>query len=319
MNSRLRKQPPWLPGFTLVELLVVIAIIGILVALLLPAVQSAREAARRMSCSNNLKQLGIALHNYHDTFKEFPPEKIMRRRPTGELVCQPGGPQLWDADPGNWAILLLPYIEQKNQYDIINWSRRYNQTPNIPVFRTTYPVYSCPSSIKRKLVNAGIRGWSFSGNTEITNYFAVIGNNWTVKVGRGNNNECNDNTDGMFHQESGVRLGEVVDGTSNTFMVSEAIGYEPRHPTVVGNQTCARGPLNRNIICDGRGLRISALTHMRVPPNGISRWFASSSFHPGGVQITMGDGSVHFISNTINNTTWRALATKAGGESVSGF
>lgn len=313
------RRTTWLPGFTLVELLVVIAIIGILVALLLPAVQSAREAARRMSCSNNLKQLGLALHNYHDTFKEFPPEKIMRRRPTGELFCQPGGSQQWDADPGNWAILILPYVEQKNQYEMINWRLQYNQGPNTPVFRMSYPFYNCPSNIKRKMVGAGIPGWSFAGNTEITHYFAVLGTTWTVKVGTGNNNECNDNTNGMFHQESGVRMGEVTDGTSNTFMVAEAIGYEPRHPTVVGNQTCAQGPVNRNTVCDGRGLRISALTHMNVPPNGISRWFAASSFHPGGLQVTMADASVQFVSNTIDNATWRAMASKSGGETVSGF
>jgi prepilin-type N-terminal cleavage/methylation domain-containing protein len=318
MLSR-RMRSAWLRAFTLVELLVVIAIIGILVALLLPAVQSAREAARRMSCSNNLKQIGLALHNYHDSFKQFPPEKIMRRRPTGELICQPGGGQQWDADPGNWAILLLPYVEQKNQYDLINWSRRYNQTPNTPVFRNQYPVYTCPSNIKRKLSGAGVAGWSFTGNTEICHYLAVIGTAWSVKTGTGANVECNDNGNGMFHQESGVGMAEVVDGTSNTFLVAEGLGYEPRHPTVVGNGTCTPGPVNRNVVCDGRGLRISITTHMNVPPNGISRWFAASSFHPGGLQVTMADGSAHFISNTINNVTWRALSTKAGSEAVSNF
>lgn len=142
-------------GFTLVELLVVIAIIGILVALLLPAIQAAREAARRTQCANNLKQIGIALHNYHDTYRVFPSEKTMSNRPSdGLLRCEDPGPS-WDVEPGNWEIFLLPFIEQSAAYDQLDWGRPYNQAPNTAVFQGDYPGYLCPSNPKHQ---KGIHG-----------------------------------------------------------------------------------------------------------------------------------------------------------------
>jgi len=318
-RSQHRRVPGVAGGFTLVELLVVIAIIGILVALLLPAVQAAREAARRMACSNNIKQIGLALHNYHDTFKVIPPEKIMRRRADGTLVCQPGAGQTWDADPGNWEILLLPYVEQSNQFDKLNWGLTYNQVPNRDVFAAKYPVYLCPSNPQQD--PKGAAGWAWTGNTSIMHYYASIGTSWTVKVGAGANTECHDDTNGMFDMGEGLRFAEATDGLSNTVMVTEAIGYEPLNPASNpgGPGGCAPAPVNRNVICDGRGMRISALAHFNVPPNGTSRWMAPSSFHPGGLHLMMGDGSGHFVADTIDNVTWRALSTKNGAETLVGF
>src|SRR5213080_4240479 len=115
-------------GFTLIELLVVIAIIAVLIALLLPAVQQAREAARRSQCKNNLKQLGIALHNYHDTHRTFPPEKVMQQLTNSLLECE-APTNSWDRVPGNWEILLLPYLDQGPAYNQINFNVPYTTAP----------------------------------------------------------------------------------------------------------------------------------------------------------------------------------------------
>ena len=123
------KSPASRPAFTVVELLVVIAVIGTLVSLLLPAVQAAREASRRMACSNNVKQLALALHNYHDSYKVFPPMDVMpfqdgqkgRPRNPARLDCEPGSSQ-WNSEPGNWEILLLPFVEEGPMYDRLDFS-----------------------------------------------------------------------------------------------------------------------------------------------------------------------------------------------------
>jgi prepilin-type N-terminal cleavage/methylation domain-containing protein len=283
-------------GFTLVELLVVIAIIGVLVALLLPAIQAAREAARRTQCANNLKQIGIALHNYHDTFNVFPPEKIMSSRPSdGLLQCQDPG-ATWDADPGNWEILLLPYVEQSSAYDLLNWSLRYNQAPNTEVFQRNYPMYLCPSNPVRQ---RGIHG--SCGGSSMIHYFAVVGTG--AFSGARASSECHNTSDGVFQMRGGTNMRDILDGTSNTAMVAEARGYQPANLDT--------GLLT---VTDARCMRISALTWFGIPPNGINRWFAPSSFHPaGGLQILLADAKVRFVSDSIDYNTWRELGSRASG------
>jgi prepilin-type processing-associated H-X9-DG protein len=341
-----------------VELLVVIAIIGVLVSLLLPAVQSAREAARRMSCGNNTKQLALGLHNYHDSYKEFPPEKIMPwqdgqkgrgTRGGNVLECEPSGVIRWDAEPGNWEILLLPFIEQGPRYDRINWNIRYDQGVNYQqVFSVTndYAAFLCPSNPYNGSVLGGQDGWDWSGQTGVIHYYGVLGGRYRDEKGPFNNTnnpagpvkiaetgyqnaECNRQTNGMFHQVSGVRIAEATDGTSSTALLCEAWGYEPHHDRTDpgGPGMCTPtlpGIVNLNRICDGRGIRISAFTKFDVSnPNAeagrnykgrVDRWFNAGAFHPGGLHLAMADGSVQFVSDQIHWRVFNDMATKDGSD-----
>jgi prepilin-type N-terminal cleavage/methylation domain-containing protein len=281
-------------AFTLIELLVVIAIIAVLIALLLPAVQQAREAARRSQCKNNMKQIGIGLHNYHDTFSCLPPDKV---NPSNG--CTSGS---WDNCPGNWAILLLPYIDQAPAYNLLNFGAAYNSGTNMQVFAGPYSVFLCPSN-PIQTTPTGVGGW---GGSCMMHYHAVNGIGNFGPSGMANlGPECNNGADGMFFMNSHTNFRDVTDGLSNTAMVAEARGYLPTNLTT--------GLLTPT---DGRGLRISAITQFGTPPNGSNRWFAASSFHIGGLHVVSGDGGVHFVSQNVSNTVWQAMATKAGGEAV---
>jgi len=319
VHGRSRRQR----GFTLIELLVVIAIIAILIALLLPAVQQAREAARRTQCRNNLKQIGLALHNYHDVYGRLPPEKIMGEKAGGVLKCGVGGSRTWDSEAGNWALFIMPFVEKSNEFQQLDFNFRYNQAPNAAIFRTTYTGMECPSNPFSFNNIRNLPGWGWSGRTAVLHYYAVIGGG-TAQItgihGGENSMECNRSTNGMFHHNSSVRLTDAKDGTSNTAMIAESIGYEPMHPgraTVGGgpNPVCHSNgqPYDPNIVCDGRGLRISAITRLRFVPNSVERWFNAGSRHTGGSQICLADGSVQFISENIDQGVWQELGSRASG------
>lgn len=234
-------------GFTLVELLVVIAIIGILIALLLPAVQAAREAARRSSCKNNMKNLGLALHNYHDTHGVFPPSCTgwPCGAAAGGLTNNPGGPGLNGHQYSIWA-LMLPFIEQKPLYDQINFSRRpFDQTAYITtvtppigawsVAQKQIPLLQCPSFAGNKTSTAtdysasGVGGQNFV-NMAVSNYVAVAGSTMNKAFGRGT--QLQPDPDGAIYapgqtKKAATKMRDFVDGTSNTFMLVET--REPRY------------------------------------------------------------------------------------------
>ncbi len=205
-------------GFSLVELLVVIAIIGILVGILLPAVQSAREAARRMQCSNNLKQMGLALHNYEGAHRTFPPGFISRV--TGSW---PGGSNapIPEAGPG-WSLfaLMLPQLEQSNLHSTIRWDLPIADTLNQPARRTRVKEYQCPSDAW----NEPVRVWPNSlaiNDLAHSSYVACLGGGDPAQAPRYTALYEEQPFNGMFHRNRAIRHAEITDGTSNTLGLGE--------------------------------------------------------------------------------------------------
>ncbi|HUG66755.1 MAG TPA: DUF1559 domain-containing protein [Pirellulaceae bacterium] len=230
-------------GFTLVELLVVIAIIGILVALLLPAVQAAREAARRMSCGNNLKQIALAIHNYHDTYKAFPPIRggqLVRggTQPFGSnATFYPGCPAWFNSTAWSWRALILPFVEQQPLYDQINFNTIRDTTCYSPAPAWTgpkdpnqvhIPGYVCPSE-----------AWPERGANAPTNYAGV----WGSEANAFSGNIRTLGIFGMGNTVSTIRMGHVTDGTANTVMVGEVYRgtpyWEPHRKSFTGRR-CER-------------------------------------------------------------------------------
>ena len=297
ISNRLRRA-----AFTLVELLVVIAIIGVMVGLLLPAVQAAREAARRMSCTNNLKQIGLAMHNYHDTFNRFPAAQ--------SACCF-----------GTWPTLLMPFLELDNAAQLYeNWGGnddsgpRYGGEPNVTnVTGRRWPVYSCPSDQEN----------SPMGGMTSHNYAVNFGNT-------GNSQQANLNGvrfgQAPFVTDPKRRIGmrDFVDGTSNTLLVSEV--RQGRGPDLRGFFWWGDASKFTAYLSINSPLpdRIYSLSYCRPEPGlpcDISTtenpaMFASRSQHPGGVTSTLGDGSVSFFTESMDLEIWRALSTSQGAEVV---
>jgi prepilin-type N-terminal cleavage/methylation domain-containing protein len=344
-------------GFTLVELLVVIAIIGILVALLLPAVQAAREAARRMQCSNNLKQIGLATHNYLDTYKVFP---------VGS----------WHAVHGTWQLHILPFCEQVALHGMFQNSGgtqtfrtggiRYGSAPNLPVVTKQIPTYTCPSDsvTAQATIFSGITFHNYRANYGSTTrgrlspygvsstgapnrwagapFIEFIARNVDPITGQQNPwanyyswIHCDQSAGGQCFLTK-VALADILDGTSNTLLFSEGVqgrnndlrGFSwwgggchfetllspnSAQPDVV-EQNCFPAPnfpLNPPCV-------VRAGASGNVVTTGAETQ-AARSRHPGGVQCTLTDGSVRFVSNTIALDTWRWLGTGAGAETLSDY
>ena len=281
-------------GFTLVELLVVIAIIGILVALLLPAVQAAREAARRMQCTNNLKQLALAALNHEDSFKELPP---------GYQVSP--GTAIGDNGDGawGWGSFLLPYMEQQAIYDILEPGQQslraalnVDSGPNpeaLAAVRTLIDGFRCPSDNGEEYNN--LRKWFWDRNAHpeympaTCNYMGVSGMGY-LNVSSAT---ATPNRHGCFIQNRGVTLQKITDGQSNTMFFGERAWICEAGYWV--------GPQRTNIEDQWAGGKVIGRVTWRInsaPGRGPAMGF--SSMHPGGANFAFADGSVHFISETIN-------------------
>jgi len=285
-------------AFTLVELLVVIAIIGTLVAMLLPAVQMARESARGSQCKNNLRQIGIALHNYHDCLGRLPP---------GWLANEPEGIPGW-----GWASLLLPYVEQPSLDATIQRHLPIANAANQPAREAVVPVFLCHSDPHPKAfmifggAEAGDEEEAFATNVDAgTPLFRIGRSNYVGVFGISEVEEVPAAGEGTFFFLSRVRFAEITDGLSNTLMVGER-GTKQGSSVWPGVVQGANSAMVRIV---GVG------DHVPNDPHHHFDDFAS--YHPGGVHFLYADGSVQRINNQIDIAIYQALCTRGGGESIS--
>lgn len=296
-------------GFTLIELLVVIAIIAVLIALLLPAVQQAREAARRSSCQNNLKQLGLAMHNYHDVHGAFPP---------GHHACC----------FGTWQVSILPFIEQQNVYELYenlggtdDTGPRYGDAPNNElVTNVRFTALTCPSDSPNTPVGSAPN--ALTSHNYAVNYGAT---------GYAQQRTLNDVEfqGAPFTNRSVHGLRDMVDGTSNTLLAAEVLqGIEGdlRGFTWWGDASGFTAYLPPNsaepdMIYDEDYCVNSPQINLpcAVSTTALPNMFASRSRHTGGVQVVLGDGSCRFVSENIDLFTWRNLASTRDGQVIGEF
>lgn len=355
MNTSQQSNRRFRSAFTLIELLVVIAIIAILIALLLPAVQQAREAARRSQCKNNLKQIGLAMHNYLDTFGTFP---------IGSLYGLSTAFPPYGSNLTTWNVRLLPYIEQTTLYNNVNFDvHPGNTAANNAVAQTELPAYRCPS-------DSNGRGSCGSGFDQYgpTNYVGCVGGGsgtdddarggggsgtappFTVPGGNSTWYACPQNNDtqrGIFSANSFTKLASITDGTSNTALVSECLVGVPRYhqTSPAGDTNCTPSGLSGATRRTNSGYswmfgrtnpawyfsamytpnfrRAATATEVDgiydCSNNDIGGAYVARSKHTGGVQVTLADGSVRFVSDNINRQTWRDVGNRKDGNPVGEF
>jgi prepilin-type N-terminal cleavage/methylation domain-containing protein/prepilin-type processing-associated H-X9-DG protein len=327
--SRGQRNRRRLLGFTLVELLVVIAIIGLLVSLLLPAVQTAREAARRMSCTNNLKQVGLAIHNYHDALGRFPSAYVANtRHPSRD-------PDTFDGPQGfGWGALILPYLEQgslQQQFDL-NVACWHNKNANAAGQKLK--IFLCPTATGNltPIFDVKDEDERVLARFSRSNYIANAGQ----EEGWGDDQfeDYSHISDGPLYRNSRTRVADVTDGLSQTVFIGE-------HSSVLSNKTwvgvvpgamvCANDPNKFPITeCDFAATLVNVHSGPAVgeidpvtgfapihPPNSpLCHVCQMYSEHPSGSNVLLGDGSVRFVSMFIHQPTWAALSSRAEGDLV---
>lgn len=279
-------------GFALVELLAVIAIIGVLIALLLPAVQAAREAARRAQCTNNLKQLGLAMHNYHD---------VHRTLPRGALCASDPSFACW-----TWGAMILPYVEQAGLCDEFNFSLGPAENANRDFVGTALPVFRCPS--ERPAETVTFKVYAFEGyddHPKVTWPLANYGMNWYLSWG--------------------LRFAEVTDGLSNTILLGERAVFDGR---CAGQKVLAS--LAVSAVAEGYGSGKDVSLGETVlgwycnfsiadPRDKVWKGWQMSSYHPGGAEVVFCDGHVRFLPRTMDQETLERLAYYSDGQPVGDF
>jgi prepilin-type N-terminal cleavage/methylation domain-containing protein/prepilin-type processing-associated H-X9-DG protein len=336
-------------GFTLIELLVVIAIIAVLIALLLPAVQSAREAARRAGCTNNLKQIGLALHNYHDQMNTFPPGYVSAILMTVIDACNMDAENALSVDLGTgwaWGSMILPQLEQQPLYNSINFNLSVAYPQNDTVSLTPLSVYLCPSDFGPSTipVYADPPDPAQPGTYDASHIVDTLSRgNYVGMYGLGelcaqsNSLDAPNNSGlgplgthaGVFYRNSPTSIAGITDGTSNTIAVGERshnlsyvtwvarsiggwLGVTP--PSQGGSDKFNPSPEECwTQIMGPCGLE-DGLRTINNPEAHVEDYW---SMHPGGINALFVDGSVHFLKSSISPIPWRALATRNYGEVIS--
>ena len=310
----MRPNPKHRQAFTLIELLVVIAIIASLVAILLPAVQQAREAARRSQCSNNLKQMGIAMHNYYDVHNRFPISQ------SWAVLNNTAGVNSISAC---WARSLLPFVEQSGIKDAYNDSLSHLDPVNRPLIGQSLALFKCPSSPAQAVVEM-----------EVQSSFQWLGASTGEKINVGiNEYACSSNAyiDGVYehammpYNDYATKISEVTDGLSNTLHIVEVAGgrdtYDANHNVVAVNTSLHWRIWAGFSRLSLRGYSQDGLTQFggNCVVNCNSSGANPYSFHPGGAMVLLGDGAGRFLGENIDLTTMQRLITRADGNPVGEF
>jgi prepilin-type N-terminal cleavage/methylation domain-containing protein/prepilin-type processing-associated H-X9-DG protein len=330
-------------AFTLIELLVVIAIIGVLIALLLPAVQAAREAARRAQCVNNMKQLGLAMHNYHDIANAIVPARIF------SLAQCPSGNVLSGCQDTPWFVLMLPQFEQTPLYNAFNFVVGASGPGNIglllnsTVSATKVALFQCPSD---RIMTLNLASVGVAIPVQTKGNYAVNWGNTQYDQGLITTNFPPGTTRGMpFPLDKTINFAAVTDGLSNTVFMAEILqGAQLDLRGTVWSSLAGAGSFTTRFTPNGfndfyqavvPGLTPAGIARADILPNGFCfpepvqglpcdtvKAFAfafagARSHHPGGINVLLGDGSVRFIKNTINPLTWIGIGSINGSEVIS--
>jgi prepilin-type N-terminal cleavage/methylation domain-containing protein/prepilin-type processing-associated H-X9-DG protein len=309
-------------GFTLIELLVVIAIIAVLVGLLLPAVQAAREAARRIACANNLKQLGLACLNYHDYQGSFPPGAL---GPLG-----PAFPQDAQLKHHGLATHLLPYLEQQALANLYDWKASWFDPQNQTAVNTQLNVWQCPSAQPNRVDDGSIPTvtppqWdSFTGTAACGDYAGMYSvNAGLVAAGvidpPGGTRDELGNYEGVFAINHTRGLAAILDGTHNTILIAECAGRPQlwHRLSVVPNQWLSGGPWSSRNLLWSRGATADGSAFYGSCAVNCTNDREVYGFHPGGANVLFADGHVQFLKDTINIRVFVRLVTRDGGEIIS--
>ena len=309
-------------GFTLIELLVVIAIIGALVGLLLPAVQAAREAARRTHCGNNLKQLGLAAHNYHDTHGTFPPGAA---GPVG-----PAFPQFLELKHHGLATFLLPYVEMQPLASQYRWDNSWFDPLNQPVVNRQLTIWQCPSARANRLQDGALPTVApppevpFAGTAACGDYAGMgsidsgLERSGLIDPSAGPR-DPRGFLEGVFPINAARRLADVTDGSSQTIMIAECAGRPKlwRRGREIPNDQLSGGPWASRSLLWCRGASPDGTAFFGPCAVNCTNNREVYSFHSGGANAVFADGSVHFLKETIGIRTFARLVTYAGSEVVS--